>query len=152
MVKPKIHALLVALLLATVMPAWADNSARFKEAATAYQAGNYKQAFRLFQQFADRGDAVAQNNLGMLYAEGLGVAQDYQQAKAWWQKAANQGHAGAQYNLGVMYYEGKGMEKNYQKAKVWWQKVLAQPNTADNTQIKKYANHYLQELRKAGIR
>ena len=51
-----------------------------------------------------------------------------------------------------MYYEGKGMEKNYQKAKVWWQKVLAQLNTADNTQIKKHANHYLQKLRKAGIR
>ena len=152
MVKPKIHALLAALLLASIAPTWADNSAQFKEAAAAYQAGDYSQAFRLFQQFADRGDAMAQNNLGMLYAEGLGVAQDYQQAKAWWQKAANQGHAGAQYNLGVMYYEGKGMEKNYQKAKVWWQKVLVQPNTADNTQIKKYANHYLQELRKAGIR
>ena len=116
MVKPKIHALLAALLLASIAPTWADNSAQFKEAAAAYQAGDYSQAFRLFQQFADRGDAMAQNNLGMLYAEGLGVAQDYQQAKA------------------------------------WWQKVLAQPNTADNTQIKKYANYYLQELKKAGIR
>jgi hypothetical protein len=51
------------------------------------------------QKAADAGDAVAMNNLGLLYEKGLGVAQDYAQAREWFQKAANAGNAEAKQAL-----------------------------------------------------
>lgn len=57
---------------------------------------------------ADRGDPVAQNNLGTLY-EIDGPTQDLKQAAAWYAKAAAQGYAVAQHNLAVMYEQGRGV-------------------------------------------
>lgn len=50
-----------------------------------------------------------QNNLGWMYENGRGLAQDDRQAVAWYQKAADQCLALAQYNLDVMYKEGRGV-------------------------------------------
>lgn len=44
---------------------------------------------------ADRGDAAAQNNLGMMYYDGDGVAQNYGEAVRYFRLAADQGDAGA---------------------------------------------------------
>ena len=57
------NATLAALLLACAAPAWADIDAQFQQANAAYDAGNYKQAFRLLQPLAQQGDASSQNNL-----------------------------------------------------------------------------------------
>jgi TPR repeat protein len=51
---------------------------------------------------ANAGDAVAQYNLGLMYATGEGVPQDDAQAVTWFRQAAEQGHAGALNNLGWM--------------------------------------------------
>lgn len=122
--KPLNEALAV-LLLVCAMPAWADNKAQLQQGVTAYEAGNYAQAFRLWQPFAQQGNGNtgAQYNLGLMYAQGQGVAQDYQQAKAWWQKAANQGDAKAQYNLGVIYAKGRGVVQDDKQAVSWFQKA-----------------------------
>ena len=85
-----LNGALAALLLVCAMPAWADNKAQLQQGVTAYEAGNYAQAFRLWQPFAQQGNAEAQYNLGLMYAQGQGVAQDYQQAKIWWQKVLAQ--------------------------------------------------------------
>ena len=95
---------------------------------------------------------MAQYNLGVMYYEGRGVAQNYQQALSWYQKAANQGVAGAQYNLGLIYATGQGVAQDFQQAKAWWQKVLAQPDTEENTEPKALARDNLQKLREIGIR
>lgn len=124
--KPQVRAIWAALLLATAAPAWADNTTQFEQAAAAYQAGNYNQAFRLWQLLAQQGDAEAQYNLGVMYEKGQGVEQNYQQAVAWYQKAANQGDAEAQFNLGGMYYNGQGVAQNYQQALAWYQKAANQ--------------------------
>ena len=147
-----LNAALAALLLATAAPVWADNTTQFKQALTAYQAGNYEQAFHLWQPLAQQGDAEAQFNLGVMYENGQGVTQDYRQAAAWYQKAANQGHAKAQYNLGVMYYNGQGMARNYRQAAAWYKKVLAQPDTLENAEAKAAARENLQGLSKHGVR
>ena len=47
-----------------------------------------------------QGDAAAQFNLGLMYAQGRGVAQDYGVAASWYRKAADQGNADAQGVLG----------------------------------------------------
>ena len=122
------NAALAALLLACAAPAWADNETQFQQANAAYDASNYKQAFRLLQPFAQKGNASSQNKLGLMYENGLGVAQNDKQAVAWYQKAAQQGFALAQFNLGNMYYNGTGVAQDYQQAFAWFQKAANQGN------------------------
>ena len=126
-VKP-LTAALAALLLACAAPAWADDHAQFQQGYTAYQAGNYAQALRLWQPLAQKGNAEAQFALGLMYDKGQGVVKNDRQAAAWYQKAANQGHADAQLNLGLMYANGWGVAKNYQQAAAWYQKAADQGN------------------------
>ena len=145
-----LNGVLAALVLAA--PAEADNAAQLQQAITAYQSGDYAQAFKLLQPLAQQGDALAQNNLGAMYENGQGVAQDYKQALAWFQKAANQGDVKAQNNLGFMYQNGFGVVQNYQQAKAWYQKVLAQPDTPENAEAKAKARKNLQELKNKGVR
>jgi len=61
------------------------------------------EAVRWFRKAADQGLALAQDNLGGMYANGRGVRQDDAEAVQWHQRAANQGIALAQNNLGYMY-------------------------------------------------
>ena len=68
---------------------------------------------------AEAGNADAQNNLGVMYEKGTGVAQDYAAAVSWYRKAADQGYAAAQYNLGVMYANGTGVAQDYVQAHKW---------------------------------
>ena len=58
---------------------------------------------------ADQGHARAKYNLGVMYYNGQGVAQDYSAAMKWFRMAADQGHAQAQYNIGNMYCKGQGV-------------------------------------------
>jgi len=44
------------------------------------------------QKGAERGDAKAQCGLGLMYANGRGVAKDLDQARKWFEKAAAQDH------------------------------------------------------------
>lgn len=48
---------------------------------------------------AKRGDAEAQFNLGLMYAEGRGVREDAREAVRWFRRAAEQDHARAQWWL-----------------------------------------------------
>lgn len=61
---------------------------------------------------ADNGDADAQCNLGVCYANGIGVAKDEHEAVRCYQRAADQLHDGALYNLGVCYATGNGIDKD----------------------------------------
>jgi TPR repeat protein len=69
-----LSSLVIALLLA-----WpgAVNAGDFQTGVTAHQAGDYATALRDFRTAADQGDAAAQYNLGLMYADRRGVAQDY---------------------------------------------------------------------------
>jgi TPR repeat protein len=44
-----------------------------------------------YRKAAGQGNADAENNIGDLYENGLGVSQDYVQAMVWYRKAADQG-------------------------------------------------------------
>jgi TPR repeat protein len=64
-----------------------------------------------YRQAAAQGDAVAQYNLGIMYAKGEGVPRDDVEAVKWYQQVAARGYAGAQYSLGVMYAKGEGVPR-----------------------------------------
>jgi DNA-directed RNA polymerase beta' subunit len=69
---------------------------------------------------AERGDAIAQNNLGVRCHDGEDVPQDHAKAADWFAKAAEQGNAQAQKNLGLCYYYGEGVPQSYEKAVEWF--------------------------------
>jgi hypothetical protein len=78
-------------------------------------------AFLGYKERAEKGDRVAQNNLGVCYDRGLGVARDQVQAVSWYRKAAEQGLTDAQLNLGYLYaIGGNGVAKDEVEAYAYW--------------------------------
>ena len=68
----------------------------------------------------------AQYELGLMYANGVGVAQDLEQALAWIRKAAERGMAAAQYLLGTRYATGSAVAKDERQAFHWFAKAAEQ--------------------------
>ena len=82
------------------------------------------------RQAAEQGDATAQFNLGIMYANGRGVLKDDAEAVRWYRLAAEQGYADAQFNLGVKYDFGEGVPKDGAEA-VEWYRLAAEQGYAD---------------------
>ena len=91
-----------------------------EDGTTAYRQGNYAEAYRLLQPLAAQGEGVAQEVLGVMYAEGQGVQKDEAQAVRLFRKAAEQGNDLGQYNLGAAYVNGLGVPKNYVLGQMWF--------------------------------
>jgi uncharacterized protein len=106
---PVALALSIACLTA---PAWAD----FKAGMDAYHHSDYATALREWQPLAEQGQAVAQYQIGLLYANGKGVTKDDAKARQWYEKAAVQGHTEAQVNLGVLLMYARGGQQDYKMA------------------------------------
>jgi len=87
-----------------------------------------KEALADLKERAQQGNAEAQFNLGVCYANGEGVAKDWDEAVKWWRKAAEQGDADAQKNLGNSYYQGEGVAKDAVEAVKWYRKAAEQGN------------------------
>ena len=68
-------------------------------------------------------------NLGLLYANGQGVAQDYAKAREWSEKGAAKGYVDAMVDLGLLYGNGQGVAQDYAKAREWFEKAAAVGNT-----------------------
>jgi uncharacterized protein len=100
-----------------------------QDAMAAYERGDYATALRLLHPLADQGDAQAQYNLGTLYDNGQGVAQNDAEAMKWYRKAADQGDDRGQNNLATMYVKGQGVPQNYAEAMTWYRKAADQGNT-----------------------
>jgi hypothetical protein len=91
------------------------------------QAGNAQASYIAeLQKKAERGDAIAQYDLGTMYYSGNGVSPDATKAAYWYEKSAKQGHADAQLELAVMYEKGAGVPQDYAKAIYWYQKAAKQ--------------------------
>lgn len=75
---------------------------------------------------AESGDAESQNDLGVIYRDGLGVERDYKVAAIWFRKAAGQGLAFSQTSLGVMHEEGQGVPRDYHEATRLYQAAASQ--------------------------
>ena len=116
-------ALLAIALTLSAVPVAADT---WDDAMAAYNSGDYKSAARLFRPFAEQGNADAQNNLGVIYANGQGVPQDYVEAVKWYRMAAEQSNAYAQYSLGVRYANGESVPQDHVLAHMWFNLAAAQ--------------------------
>jgi localization factor PodJL len=77
---------------------------------------------------AAQGDASAQFELGVRYAEGRGAARNLKMAAQWFEKAASQGVGPAEYRLGSLYEKGVGVERDYLKARSLYQRAAERGN------------------------
>jgi TPR repeat protein len=78
-----ISSVLFALGLARVA-----NAGPYEDGLTAYNLHDYKRALRLYGAAAAQGNAYAQYNLGLMYANGIGITKDYVHAHMWLTLAA----------------------------------------------------------------
>jgi uncharacterized protein len=105
------------------------------------QSADYSRALVSCTIAAEQGDASAQSNLGWMYQQGLGVAQDNAAAVRWYRAAAEQDDAGAQFNLGLIYENGVGVAQDYAEAVRWHRAAAEQGHVrAQNNLGVKYAN------------
>jgi TPR repeat protein len=63
---------------------------------------------------------AAQNNLGLMHAQGRGIRRDTARAAELLQVAAANGYAPAQYNLALAYFRGDGVRQDAVQAAVWF--------------------------------
>lgn len=99
----------------------------FKKAQNLFDQDKYDDAYKIFKQLADQGDAKAQNALGNGYQHGFWGEIDLKQAKYWFSKAANQNYAGGIHNLGILEF----LQRNYQQALPYFEKAVSM-NHADS--------------------
>jgi len=74
------------------------------------------------QQMAMKGDAAAENAIGLRYFQGApkeGIRQDEKEAFRWFNKAAEDGSLPAQAKLSFLYWSGRGVPKDINKAYFW---------------------------------
>ena len=117
--KTTFKALMIAVAI-LVMGVTVSLAQDFEKGLEAYLKGDYTTTLSEFRPLAEQGNASAQYNLGMMYANGQGVTQDYAEAVNWYRKAAEQGDDSAQSNLGLMYVMGKGVTQDNVYAHMWW--------------------------------
>jgi TPR repeat protein len=81
-----------------------------------------------FEQAAIQGNVYAQDRLGDLYEQGLGVPANPKLAFDWRLKAANRGQVQAQVKVGKMYQEGVGVGKDIDQALYWFRRAATEGN------------------------
>jgi TPR repeat protein len=64
-------------------------------------------------------------DLGTLYYNGQGVAQDYGKAREWYEKGAAKDNPNAMYRLGLLYQFGRGVAEDSAKANELYEKAVA---------------------------
>ena len=98
---------------------------------------DFERAFQLFQQEAEKGNALAMYDLARMFADGLGREADPNAAQDWYAKALvafMEAESSAkerqkpylQYRIGKMYAAGLGTEQDYGKAAEWFARAVRQ--------------------------
>ena len=105
-----------SLIIALTLVYIPVNAGDLQDGVEAYKEEDFETVLSKWQPLAERGDAKAQFNLGMMYFDGYGDENNYFAAAKWFWRASKQGHAKAQLKLGTMYYQGIGVNESKSKA------------------------------------
>jgi TPR repeat protein/beta-lactamase regulating signal transducer with metallopeptidase domain len=100
--------------------AWRAAAAALDDGLGAFDRHDYATALKQLRPLAEQGNAVAQQRLGRIYDQGLGVKQDYVQAANWYRKAAVQANLDAQWGLSWLYHNGHGVPKDRIEESRWF--------------------------------
>ena len=82
----------------------------------AFDRADYATALKVWLPLAKSGDGEAQNYVGQIFEQGLGLAPDFEAAALWYGRAAEQKISKAQINLGNLYEKGLGVPQDAAKA------------------------------------
>ncbi|CAC9635718.1 hypothetical protein [uncultured Gammaproteobacteria bacterium] len=92
---------------------------------------------------AEKGNAIAQHNLSILFSIGALVPKNDKKAFTLMQKSARQGAAKSQNSLAMMYFKGIGVKANYQSA-YFWAASSAKQGNQEGKKILAYISKYKQ--------
>lgn len=84
------------------------------------------QAVRETKESPVQGDAEAELQMGLRYAQGDGVVKNPKEAVNWFEKAASHGSAEAQYRYGLALQDGHGVLQDYQASLHWIEQAAQQ--------------------------
>lgn len=93
-----------------------------------YTAGQFQEAFALFQKAADQGVPAAMHNLSVCYINGQGVPADPAAAFRWMKAAAENGFTASYYPLACKYNSGTGTTADLAQALFWARKAAQVSN------------------------
>ena len=96
----------------------------FDQGVTAYDAGRFDEAFRIFKSIDDE-DVAAMRNEGLMLRKGVGTEKDPQAAEAILERAAEAGLPTAQYDLAEMLLNGEAGEADPKAALPWLTRAAA---------------------------
>jgi TPR repeat protein len=113
-------------------------SERYKEAC-AFLYGtddlepDFAEAYYLFMEEAETGNALAMHDLGRMHMDGLGIEMDAALAQEWYAKAldtfmkveAEKSKPYPQYRIGKMHAAGLGTPQDYEAAAEWFEMAVA---------------------------
>ena len=133
---------LILLLLLPLLPLWiaaqppADTEpAMMKRLLLADKlvlANDREQAYTIYMDCAEQGNAYAANAVGIMKQRGWGTPEDPKGSVNYFEKAAAGGYQKAMMNLANIYMEAIGVEQNYEQANYWLEKLdrLNHPSAA----------------------
>jgi TPR repeat protein len=96
------------------------------QAPVSIDSAESAQGIATLKEQAASGDANAQWNLYLKYANEDGALHDNVQALVWLRKAAESGNLSAECELGAVYQLGQGASQDYVQAAVWFHKAAEQ--------------------------
>ena len=129
--RPALFWLLVWLMVFPVT--YAAGEDLLETGVSAFDAGDYESAVKVWLPLAKQGDVEAQLFMGVLYAHGLGVEHNQKQSAFWYERAAANGDVDAQNEIGLLYEYGWGVKQNDWVAESWYQKVREQDYCLNDT-------------------
>jgi localization factor PodJL len=118
-----------AIIFANALLETAKPAAPAAGASTAQAAPAAAEPAKNLLEEAKSGDAAAQFDLAIRYAEGSAAERNYELAAQWFGKAAEQGLAVAEYRLASLYERGLGVGQDMQRARNLYQRAAEKGNT-----------------------
>jgi TPR repeat protein len=106
--------------IALAAPFFAAFAGDVEDGDAAFHTKDYATAMKLLMPWAQKGDPVAELDVGMMYFGSAGVPQDRQEAAKWFKRAAEQGQRGAMVDLGITYATGDGNPRDLILAYMWF--------------------------------
>lgn len=122
--------------------ACADREAQFQKGLKGYNTQDYDTALKYLTPAANKGHAEAQEVLGFMYINGLGVEKNNRLAFEWMKKSAENGNALAQWKVATMFLDGQGVERNEAEVLKWATMATEQNVDEAKRLLKYYEEHH----------
>jgi TPR repeat protein len=138
------HALSLFLALSVFASAHAAATAgAADDGDAAFKLKDYGKAMKLLMPLAQRGDPVAETDVGIMYYGGLGVPVDRAEGVKWFMSSAKQGTLGGEVDMGIAYATGEGIRQDRLQAYMWFSLAADQGSAS----AVRYRDHITTELK-----